>query len=1223
MYATPIARTISSTAPSTANAVARPRVWAPVVETAVPEEAPFADQARLGSEAGFNFNGIAILPRPPSGPSDDAATAPQGGRVESATPPPSAEPDAESLHLTEPDEPDEVEADHFASAALEAMSRAGAAAEQGAQAGPSPGATPAPFAPAAPAPAPLPLAEAGAPDAAEELEEPKERQERAERRALTPASGADDGDGGGSGSGSGGLVGPLGAAATGFPLGAAVRDRIEPFVGMDLSRIRIHADAESARLAERFQARAFAYRAEIYFAPGEYAPHTRSGLHLLLHEIAHVVQQAASPPAAGLIARGPLSGAGVHKHIERILTEAHSSTNLIAEGVLPGGSRGGTDLHKLGYPDLYRSTAGNKVPWVRGESQTDGSLKYVPLKLDPYHGHPKAKAGKSEHEPTVDATETFTGDFPARFEVAEIKPIGLAASGIEKAGEGFAQSNNYLDGLPAFAKQAKTDGKSSVVPVGSSLTTVKNLLPPAIDYNNFKTDAANPKPAKPNLVFGKRRYWVYPLQKHPTLFYFDLPHPYALSDYTKALDGTFAELEGLKKRLGTKQTPTKVKLKAAHPRRRRIARKTDWKAQHTAWEADRDGWDTRKAKPYLKTDAAKAVEEKAKVDRKVGLPAADDPQGAALSRKHRQIELFSGKTGKILGDIRYALAPVFDKLTPLFEWLKKKLGGLAGKLKQGKKLALSWAQVIFDAALKALATTAQEAIALLFGKFQDCIMGMVDNFIDSFVRDLTEELTAPFEEARKAFLSWLGVDEGTFGQFMTDIEASIAKYEKIVDTILDAKRIVNEIKVYEIAIRGIVQAISCVSPPVAGCLWGAIAQLGLPALVDLAITSDLFQDRVVRPLVRDWVKDILDEPFSRIVSTSIDAIGLGKWAKGVPVCKITPLDVKAILDQAISPGLKLDDPALLKKRGEWDKTHEREILDAGAKQFVKKDGKPVTPGELKALLEQLPDLTDKGASMQEAIAQATRADDKIDFDRFGDWAKGKIGAKPQPSGGGGGWTSDGGGSPDPAQVKAKLDKLDLAKVSAGRMVELMEDARDPGGRVNVDQFARKVEMHLERRQIKRDVEAQEPSLPGVPKQPERGFSDAGGGEPSKDAMRELVDSLARANLGEKGGAEKVEEARRPDGTVDAASLKGTIDTAASGAPGTTGAAPGTVPPPAPSGSTAPREGEKPVRPDIFLHETYTLPGGGRDPSESVLSSSDRRYSREPARASQAAPCSPA
>ena len=83
----------------------------------------------------------------------------------------------------------------------------------------------------------------------------------------------------------------------GIPLPTSTRGFLEQRFGRDLGGIRIHADKSSSDLAERLQSRAFTVGPDIFFGPGEFAPHTSSGLRVLSHELTHVVQQGATPSA--------------------------------------------------------------------------------------------------------------------------------------------------------------------------------------------------------------------------------------------------------------------------------------------------------------------------------------------------------------------------------------------------------------------------------------------------------------------------------------------------------------------------------------------------------------------------------------------------------------------------------------------------------------------------------------------------------------------------------------------------------------------------------------------------------------------------------------------------------------------------------------------------------------------------------------------------------------
>lgn len=77
----------------------------------------------------------------------------------------------------------------------------------------------------------------------------------------------------------------------GRPLPSESRSFFEKRIGADFSSVRIHADQRGADLSRSVHAKAFTRANNIYFAPGQYSPHTSSGQLLLAHELTHVVQQ--------------------------------------------------------------------------------------------------------------------------------------------------------------------------------------------------------------------------------------------------------------------------------------------------------------------------------------------------------------------------------------------------------------------------------------------------------------------------------------------------------------------------------------------------------------------------------------------------------------------------------------------------------------------------------------------------------------------------------------------------------------------------------------------------------------------------------------------------------------------------------------------------------------------------------------------------------------------
>ncbi|WP_170229254.1 DUF4157 domain-containing protein [Polyangium fumosum] len=84
----------------------------------------------------------------------------------------------------------------------------------------------------------------------------------------------------------------------GQPLPPPLRHRFEQSFRVDLGAVRVHADPEAAAMANAAEALAFASGTDIYLASGAYQPGTATGEHLMAHEVAHVVEQAAgrAPP---------------------------------------------------------------------------------------------------------------------------------------------------------------------------------------------------------------------------------------------------------------------------------------------------------------------------------------------------------------------------------------------------------------------------------------------------------------------------------------------------------------------------------------------------------------------------------------------------------------------------------------------------------------------------------------------------------------------------------------------------------------------------------------------------------------------------------------------------------------------------------------------------------------------------------------------------------------
>lgn len=82
------------------------------------------------------------------------------------------------------------------------------------------------------------------------------------------------------------------ARGGGQPVAESVRVPVEQTMGVNLSGVRVHDNAEADTLNRSLNARAFTTGPDIFFKSGEYNPASTEGQRLLAHELTHVVQQA-------------------------------------------------------------------------------------------------------------------------------------------------------------------------------------------------------------------------------------------------------------------------------------------------------------------------------------------------------------------------------------------------------------------------------------------------------------------------------------------------------------------------------------------------------------------------------------------------------------------------------------------------------------------------------------------------------------------------------------------------------------------------------------------------------------------------------------------------------------------------------------------------------------------------------------------------------------------
>jgi hypothetical protein len=84
----------------------------------------------------------------------------------------------------------------------------------------------------------------------------------------------------------------------GQPLDAGTRAFMEPRFGADFGHVRIHTDSQAAGSARAVNALAYTVGQNVVFGAGQYQLGSSAGQRLLAHELAHVVQQGATPQSS-------------------------------------------------------------------------------------------------------------------------------------------------------------------------------------------------------------------------------------------------------------------------------------------------------------------------------------------------------------------------------------------------------------------------------------------------------------------------------------------------------------------------------------------------------------------------------------------------------------------------------------------------------------------------------------------------------------------------------------------------------------------------------------------------------------------------------------------------------------------------------------------------------------------------------------------------------------
>ena len=230
------------------------------------------------------------------------------------------------------------------------------------------------------------------------------------------------------------------AASSGAPLPDALRERFESTLDADLSGVRVHTGADSARAASAIGAHAFTVGQDIHFGEGKFDPCSSFGVHLLAHEVAHTAQQQGAAPTRQHKLEVSTSGDAAEVEADRAADAMVAGVPFALGGAAapiarkddPAASGGGDkkDEPKPKFPSYNGSTETLSLPLGAGTAEFNFNEK-----------SPSAKfgfKGEAEHK-FLDFDKTMT---PApTIAPGVVLDVGVKAkAGIGVTGEAFASA---------------------------------------------------------------------------------------------------------------------------------------------------------------------------------------------------------------------------------------------------------------------------------------------------------------------------------------------------------------------------------------------------------------------------------------------------------------------------------------------------------------------------------------------------------------------------------------------------------------------------------------------------------------------------------------------------------------------------------------------------------------------------------------------------------------
>ncbi len=240
----------------------------------------------------------------------------------------------------------------------------------------------------------------------------------------------------------------------------------------------------------------------------------------------------------------------------------------------------------------------------------------------------------------------------------------------------------------------------------------------------------------------------------------------------------------------------------------------------------------------------------------------------------------------VFGWLRFAFGGAFQKI---YGFLSNFLGKV-NKFRshpETEDVGVSWEAKALKLIKHLFVTLAKEFAKSAYNLVASCVGGVMNAVFDSLLDDVAEKIREKFEN--DDFVQQIKDDYEQLENLHKKFKET---YEPILDTIAKAlytfRQIVDNLKLLtqiESAIRILVQAISCASPPALGCLWGLVAQVAFDEVAGEAVDSPLFENKVARPVANQILEATVAGTLRKWLNDFFKGVGLEEFV--VPECNFS------------------------------------------------------------------------------------------------------------------------------------------------------------------------------------------------------------------------------------------------------------------------------------------------------------------------------------------------